>query len=139
LFGDDEAVKIALAANLLYYHDDPGEMLFLRYAIPQASYLVGGGHYVRGGSQALSDQLVRLIRQAEGVVEAEREVDRLLLERDRIVGVSHHGRDSSDLRTELAPVVFGNAAPQRLAEMLPEDKREAFLAPFANRQLSISL
>jgi len=92
-----------------------------------------------GGSQALSDQFVRLIRKADAVVEAGREVDRFLLEHDRIAGVSHHGRDGSDFRTEFAPVVFGNAAPQRLAEMLPEDRRQACLAPFAKRQLSISL
>ena len=48
-------MKLALAANVGYYHDDPDRMLFLRYAIPQASFLIGGGHYVRGGSQALAD------------------------------------------------------------------------------------
>ena len=41
LFGADEAVKVALAANLSYYHDDPDRMSFLSYAIPQASYLDG--------------------------------------------------------------------------------------------------
>ena len=55
----DEAVKVALAANLSYYHDDPDRMSFLRYAVPQASYLTGGGHYVRGGSAALIDTLSR--------------------------------------------------------------------------------
>src|SRR6202035_4419923 len=57
LFGRDEAIKFALAANLSYFHDDPARMPFLRFAIPQASYLLGGGHYVRGGSQALSSPL----------------------------------------------------------------------------------
>jgi all-trans-retinol 13,14-reductase len=139
LFGADEVIKMTLAANLSYYHDDPDEMLFLRYAIPQASYLKGGGHYVRGGSQALSDQLVRLIRQADGVVEAGREVDALLLEGERIVGVGHHAREGGDPQVEFAPVVFGNAAPHVLAKMLPENKREAFLAPYGERRLSISL
>ena len=54
---DDEAIKLVLGAALAYYHDDPDAMLFLSFAIPQASYLVGGGHYVRGGSQALTDRL----------------------------------------------------------------------------------
>ncbi|MGP0093454.1 MAG: phytoene desaturase family protein [Xanthobacteraceae bacterium] len=139
LFGADEVIKMTLAANLGYYHDDPDEMLFLRYAIPQASYLKGGGHYVRGGSQALSDQLVRLIRQADGVVEAGREVDALLLEGERIVGVGHHAREGGDPQVEFAPVVFGNAAPHVLAKMLQENKREAFLAPYGERRLSISL
>jgi hypothetical protein len=66
LFGDDEAVKLALAANLVYYHDDPERLLFLRFAIPQASYVIGGGHYVRGGSQVLTDRLVTQIKDVDG-------------------------------------------------------------------------
>jgi phytoene dehydrogenase-like protein len=139
LFGADEAVKWALAANLVYYHDDPDRMLFLRYAIPQASYLVGGGHYIRGGSQALSDRLVRLIEQAGGTLESGREADALLLESGKMAGVGHHVRDGGDRHLDRAPLVFGNAAPQVLAAMLPEDSRAAFLAPYAKHRLSISL
>src|SRR6516165_8009612 len=69
LFGAEEAIKLVLTANLSYFHDDPAQMPFLRFAIPQASYLRGGGHYIRGGSQALSDRLVALVREAKGVVE----------------------------------------------------------------------
>ena len=53
LFGDNEAVKLALASNLGYYTDDPDTMPFIHVALPQASYLTGGGHYIRGGSQVL--------------------------------------------------------------------------------------
>jgi all-trans-retinol 13,14-reductase len=139
LFGADEAVKMALGANLGYWHDDPNSMLFLRYAVAQASFLIGGGHYVRGGSVALSNRLVALIREADGVAENGREANTLLLDDRRIVGVGHHARDNTDPQTDFAPVVFGNAAPHRLAEMLPDASREAFLAPYAGRRVSISL
>jgi all-trans-retinol 13,14-reductase len=139
LFGADEAVKLALAANLVYYHDDPDQMLFLRYAIPQASYLIGGGHYFRGGSQALSDRLVALIQQAGGALLAGREADALYVENGRIAGVGHQARNGSDRRLDRAPMVFGNAAPQVLAKMLPEKNRASFLAPYASRRPSISL
>jgi all-trans-retinol 13,14-reductase len=139
LFGADEAIKLVLAANLSYFHDDPARMPFLRFAIPQASYLLGGGHYILGGSQALSDRLVALIREANGIVETGREVDRLIIEEERIVGVGHHGRGLTDPSVDCAPVVFGNAAPGRLAQMLPESRRRTFLAPYAGRRPSISL
>jgi all-trans-retinol 13,14-reductase len=139
LFGADEAVKLALAANLGYFHDDPARMSFVRFAIPQASYLLGGGHYIRGGSQALSGRLVALIEEAQGVVETGREVSALVLGGDCVIGVAHYGRGHSDPRVDYAPVIFGNAAPARLAQMLPEDRREAFLAPYASRRPSISL
>jgi all-trans-retinol 13,14-reductase len=139
LFGRDEAVKLALTANLSYFHDDPERMPFLRFAIPQASYLLGGGHYVRGGSQALSSRLVELITEAEGVVETGRDVFALVFGGASAIGVAHYGRGRNDSRVEYAPVVFGNAAPGRLAEMMPESRRDAFLAPYTKRRPSISL
>ena len=139
LFGADEAVKFVLAANLVYYHDDPDRMQFLRYAIPQASYLAGGGRYVRGGSQALSDQLMALIVQAGGKLRSNREAERLLIDGQSVVGVEHRARDGSDPRVDKAPLVFGNAAPQVLCTMLPEDRRGEFLASYASRRPSISL
>jgi phytoene dehydrogenase-like protein len=139
LFGADEAVKLALAANLGYFHDDPARMSFVRFAIPQASYLLGGGHYIRGGSQSLTGRLVELIEEAQGVVETGRDVSALVLGGECVIGAAHYGSGHSDPRVDYAPAVFGNAAPQRLAEMLPEGRREAFLAPYANRRPSISL
>ena len=134
LFGNDEVVKLALAANVGYYHDDPDKMLFLRYAIPQASFLIGGGHYVRGGSQALAERLAGSIREAGGTLELGREADRLLVEDGRIVGVGHHARAGGDQRSDTAPLVFGNAAPHVLAGMLPEAMRSSFLSPYAQRR-----
>src|SRR6267142_661990 len=54
LFGDNEAVKCALAANLSYYHDDPATLWWVFFAIAQGSFLLSGGRYVQGGSQRLS-------------------------------------------------------------------------------------
>jgi all-trans-retinol 13,14-reductase len=139
LFGADEAVKLALAANLGYFHDDPARMSFVRFAIPQASYLMGGGHYIRGGSQSLSGALVALIEEAQGVVETGRDVSALVLGGDCVIGAAHYGCGHADPRVDYAPVVFGNAAPRRLADMLPETRRAAFLAPYADRRPSISL
>lgn len=139
LFGDNEAVKLALASNLGYYTDDADTMPFIQFAVPQASYLTGGGHYIRGGSQALSDRLVAIIRQAGGMVEAGREVETILLDGNRARGVRHRARETGEVEEELAPIVFGNAAPDVLATMLPDDKRASFMSRYQGRRLSISL
>jgi all-trans-retinol 13,14-reductase len=139
LFGGNEAVKLALASNLGYYTDDPDTMPFIHFAIPQASYLTGGGHYIRGGSQVLSDRLVAIIRESGGEVEAGREVETILLDGDRTRGVRHRDNKTGDVREEHAPIVFGNAAPTVLAAMLPDDKRATFLSRYQGRRPSISL
>lgn len=139
LFGADERVKLALGANLGYYHGDPDQFRFLRYAIPQASYIAGGGHYVRGGSKALADRLADLIRETGGELESGREADEILLTEGRVSGVGHHKKGGGDSRIEETRLVLGNAAPHVLATMLPEQQRTAFLEPYAGRPLSISL
>ncbi len=139
LFGNNEAVKLALASNLGYYTDDPDTMPFIHFAVPQASYLAGGGHYIRGGSQVLSDRLVAIIREAGGEVEAGREVVTILLDGNGAHGVRHRARKTGDVREELAPIIFGNAAPTVLAAMLPDDKRATFMSRYQGRRPSISL
>jgi all-trans-retinol 13,14-reductase len=139
LFGSNEAVKLALASNLGYYTDNPDTMPFIHFAVPQASYLTGGGHYIRGGSQVLSDRLVAIIREGGGEVEAGREVETILLDGNRTRGVRHRAQKSGDVREELAPIVFGNAAPSVLAAMLPDDKRATFMSRYQGRRPSVSL
>ena len=139
LFGNNEGVKLALASNLGYYTDDPDTMPFIHYAVPQASYLAGGGHYIRGGSQVLSDRLVAIIREAGGEVESGREVETILLDGNRTRGVRHRAQKTDDVREELAPIVFGNAAPAVLATMLPDEKRATFMSRYLDRRPSISL
>jgi phytoene dehydrogenase-like protein len=139
LFGADEAVKLALASNLGYYTDDPDTMPFVAYAIPQASYLAGGGHYIRGGSKVLTDRLLAIVHEAGGETESGRVVDAILLDGDRPRGVRHATLEGNDTREEYAPVIFGNAAPAVLAAMLPQAKRKDFLAPYQARQRSMSL
>ena len=141
LFGADEAVKQALCANLIYYADDPGRMWFPHWAVAQGSYHRGGGHYPHGGSKQLADHLVRFIQTAGGEVETGRRVTRILLEGGRVSGVEHAavGGGERDLRRDRAPLLFGNAAPHALAEMLPGEARARFMAPFTARPLSLSL
>jgi phytoene dehydrogenase-like protein len=42
VFGDHEAVKCAIAANLSYFHDDPATLWWVFFAMAQGSYLQSG-------------------------------------------------------------------------------------------------
>ena len=65
-FGNNEAVKAALVANLSYYHDDPATTWWVFFAAAQGSYLLNGGRYVQGGSQRLSSALARASSGSSG-------------------------------------------------------------------------
>ena len=139
-FGDNEAIKIALAANLPYYSDDPDKMWWLAYAVAQGGFLHGGGNFIKGGSQVLSNRLVDRIRAEGGEALAERSVVEILLDaRGGVSGVRHCSRSGGEDAISNAPVVFANAAPHVLETMLPTKERERFMTPYRGKPLSISL
>jgi phytoene dehydrogenase-like protein len=75
-FGDNEALKCALAANLPYWHDDPDTLWWTLFAVAQGGYLTSGGRYVRGGSARLSNALAEATKQAGGEIVLGRQGDR---------------------------------------------------------------
>jgi phytoene dehydrogenase-like protein len=143
-FGDHEAIKIALAANLPYYTDDPDRMWWLAYAVAQGGYFIGGGNYIKGGSRNLSARLLDRIREHGGEALAGRTAFELVLgAQGEVCGVRHRSGAAAGAVAEVslatAPVVFANAAPHVVGPMLPSRERDRFMAPFRDRALSISL
>src|SRR3982075_2652249 len=125
VFGDNEAVKCALAANLSYFHDDPATLWWVYFAMAQGSYLLSGGRFVQGGSQRLSSALARAIRVAGGDVLLRRVVSGIALDpQARTSTVTHTAKDGSDAQTVEALRIVSNAAPATLAELMPAASAE---------------
>jgi phytoene dehydrogenase-like protein len=139
-FGNNEAVKSALAANLSYYHDDPATTWWVFFAIAQGSYLLSGGRYVQGGSQRLSSALARAIKSAGSDVILRRVASAIAIDANgRIAGLTHTAKDGSDPQIVEAARIIGNAAPETLAALLPGASGEKLNAAYGHRQRSISL
>src|SRR5471030_2182479 len=140
VFGDNEAVKCAVAANLSYYHDDPATLWWLFFAMAQGSYLRSGGRFVQGGSQRLSSALARAIRMAGGEVMVRRVANRITLDsQGAVCTVTHTARDGSDPQAVESQCIVSNAAPAALAPLLPAAAAEKLTAGYAVRSPSISL
>ncbi len=139
-FGDDEAVKCALAANLAYYHDDPDTLWWVFFAAAQGGFLGSGGRFIRGGSQRLSSALARAVRTAGGDVQVRRRAVAIRLDdAGRAVGVSHTDRQGDHAIEHTVPIIVANAAPAGIAAMLPGPARTSFAAAYAARRLSMSV
>ena len=96
-FGENEAAKCALAANILYWHDDPATLWWVLFAVAQGGYLASGGRYIQGGSQRLSNALARALKAAGGELLLRRSVTKILLDdAGRPAGVVHEGRDGRE-------------------------------------------
>jgi phytoene dehydrogenase-like protein len=139
-FGDDEAIKCALAANLVYYHDDPDTLWWILFAFAQGDYIGSGARFIRGGSQRLSSALARAVKAAGGDVLVRRRAVAIGLDRSgRAAGVIHTDRRGENESGHAAPVIIANAAPAAIADMLPEPARAAFAAAYAARKPSMSV
>ncbi|MBQ8101335.1 MAG: NAD(P)/FAD-dependent oxidoreductase [Afipia sp.] len=140
VFGNNEAVKAALAANLSYYNDNPAATWWMFFAAAQGSYLLSGGRYVQGGSQRLSSALARAIKAAGSDVILRRTASSIGIDaHGYITSVTHTARDGSDPQTAETARVIGNAAPETLAALLPEPSSAKLIAAYGHRQRSISL
>jgi phytoene dehydrogenase-like protein len=140
VFGDDEAVKCALAANLSYFHDDPGSLWWTFFARAQGSYLLNGARFVQGGSQRLSSALARAIRVAGGEVMVRRVAYGIALDlQGRTSAVTHTAKDGSDAQVAECTRVVGSAAPAALAPLMPEEAAGKLTNGYAGLTPSISL
>ncbi|WP_322517907.1 NAD(P)-binding protein [Rhodopseudomonas palustris] len=140
LFGDDEALKCAIAGNLSYFHDDPARLWWVPFAMMQGGFLLTGARYVQGGSQRLSSALARAIRKGGGDVMLRRAVSGIEMgEPGAIHRVAHTARDGSDPQSVEALTVIGNAAPGALAALMPDAQDRRLTESYAGRTLSLSL
>jgi all-trans-retinol 13,14-reductase len=121
IISDDE-LKLILLGNLGYFHDDPYSISLTYYSVAQGSYFNGGASFIKGGSQKLSDHFADFIRKNGGDVVLNHLVNKLIIENNKLVGVSYikHGKSSSDIINAFADEIVANAAMQNIAELLPE-------------------
>jgi phytoene dehydrogenase-like protein len=138
VFGDNEAIKCVLAANLSYFHDDPTTLWWIYFALAQGNYLQGGGRYVQGGSQRLSSALARAIKLAGSDALVRRVVSGISLNGD-IKTVTHTAKDGSDPKTVECLRIVGNAAPAALEPLMAADAAEKLSQSYALQTPSASL
>jgi phytoene dehydrogenase-like protein len=139
VFGDNETVKCALAANLAYYHDDPRTLSWMWFAQAQGSLLRHGPCYVKGGSQRLSSALARAVKAAGSDALLRRNVVAIADAADGGYSVTHTAKDGGDPQTVETTRIVSNAAPDTLATLLPQAAALTLRAHYANQLPSISL
>jgi len=113
-------LKLILLGNLGYFHDDPYSLSLSYYSMAQSSYYQGGGNFIKGGSQVLSDYLAGAIKAAGGEVRLNHLVKEILVEDDRIVGLSvQKQRNSTQYQVMADRIVANSSIPGVADKLLP--------------------
>lgn len=120
----NEELKLVLLANFPYYHDDPYALSLIYFSVAQSSYYRGGGHFIKGGSQKLSDYLAQYITTHGGELLLGRLVTRILTENGKAVGVVYRKTRGGDAHEEsvYADTIIANAAVPNIVKMLPDQE-----------------
>jgi all-trans-retinol 13,14-reductase len=139
-FGDNEAVKFGLAANLPYYAADPKRLWWLFYAVAQGGYLASGGVYVQGGARTLSMKLGGAIKRAGGTVLLGTAATSIEVNgAGEVTAVATSAKGERVPQRIEAKLVFAKCAPDAVTRMLPQAAGQRFAAAYAGRPLSASL
>ncbi len=105
----DKELKLILNANIQYYHDTPDELSFLFHAVAQYGYYAGGGWYIKGGSQVLSDYLASVITDNGGTVIKKAYATTILHDSKKANGVTYERKhETFGLK---ADVIISNLSP----------------------------
>lgn len=105
----NEELKLILNANIGYFHTVPDTFSILYHAIAQSSYYRGGGWYIKGGSQKLSDAMASVIRDNGGTIFTKSEATSISLENKKAVSITF--KKSGQNVTEEADIVVSNLSP----------------------------
>ncbi len=138
----DEELKLVLQANLSYYHDDPYSMSLNYFGVAQASYFVGGGHFIKGGSQQLSNHLAKVITDNGGEVLLATKVTEIIVENDCAVGVTVEktvAGEGDKQRRINAKTVIANTAVPNVIDLLPEKQRQLLDSKIEKLQIAASI
>ena len=83
-----EELKLDLTAHVAYWGDDPYNLSMFYFGLPFAGFVEAGGHFIKGGSQKLSDHLAAFIEKQGGTVLLGKKVVKIVTEDGKATGVT---------------------------------------------------
>ena len=139
----DEDLKLVLLGNLGYYHDDPYSISWLYYLTAQGSYFGGGGgNFVRGGSQKLSNALRDVIEAHGGRVSLHSKVMAIEM-KDGLAGAVAYihlkAGEKERITVQSKEIIVNAAVPNLASELLPEASGKSLSEAIKGHRIGASL
>ncbi len=107
---NDDRIKALLTSQWLDYGLSPSQSAFIMHAVVVQHYL-HGAFYPVGGSKAIADSIVPIIKEHGGKCLTDHRVTKILVERGTAKGVRvlQNKGDSTEEKTYYAPIVVSDA------------------------------
>lgn len=115
---DNEELKMLLNSNIGYYHDFVDSFSFIYHSLGQHSYFTGGGWFIKGGSQTLSNYLAKVISDNGGEVIKSANVTKISENNGRKLISYTHKKTEKEAE---ADVVISNTSPMQTYKLANVD------------------
>lgn len=135
----DEDLKLILLGNLGYFDDDPYNLSLAYYCMAQNSYYTGGGNFIKGGSQMLSNALADVIKSNGGKIIIKHQVVNIIVESGLAVGVKFKKQNQGEEIEARANVIIANASIPQVGDTLLPKKYRNFNSEYANLKPGASI
>jgi len=109
-----EELKLDLTAHVAYWGDDPYTLSLFYFSLPFSGFVEGGGHFIKGGSQMLSNQLMSFIENNGGTVLLGKKAEKIITENGKATAVTFSdifNKDASPVTVACDNVAVNAAMP----------------------------
>lgn len=137
----NEQAKLDLVAHIVYWGDDPYTLSMYYLAVPFSGFIENGGHFIKGGSQQLSNYLASYIEKNGGSVLLGKRVEKIITNDGKATGVTFRDsfNDSSEPVTILCDNVVANCAIPTVPSLLEEPYSTQLQQKISSKTNSCSL
>lgn len=137
----NENAKLDLIAHIVYWGDDPYTLSMFYFALPFSGFIENGGHFIKGGSQELSNYLASYIKKNGGSVLLGKRVEKIITNNGKATGVtfSDSFNENSKPTTILCDNVIANCAIPTVPSMLAEPYSTQLQQKISSKTNSCSL
>ncbi|MBT8187917.1 MAG: NAD(P)/FAD-dependent oxidoreductase, partial [Croceitalea sp.] len=118
----NEKAKLDIIAHIVYWGDDPYTLSMYYFAVPFSGFIENGGHFIKGGSQQLSNYLASYIEKNGGTVLLGKRVEKINIDNGKATGVTFRDSFNKNVKptTILSDNVVANCAIPTVPSMLDE-------------------
>ncbi|WP_019669948.1 phytoene desaturase family protein [Eudoraea adriatica] len=137
----NEGLKLDLTAHIAYWGDDPYTLSMFYFGLPFSGFIESGGHFIKGGSQKLSDYLAAYIEKHGGTVLLGKKVEKIITEKGKASGVTFREvyNKNEEPITITCDNVVANAPMPTVPALLDEPYASALKEKIGSNPDSVSL
>lgn len=114
----NENAKLDLVAHIAYWGDDPYTLSMFYFGMPFSGFVENGGHFIKGGSQQLSNHLASYIEKHGGSVLLGKKVEKIVSNNGQVTGVTF--RDNFNEKSNSVTISCDNVVANCAIPLIPE-------------------